>query len=96
MASATAHGREERDFVAMGKLCVPSREFLVARSHQRGAKSGKIGKAPRIALEEIGNGGAFGQFLGFFAMTGQFADAAEEKHLHSKSRRDLWHLEIVT
>jgi hypothetical protein len=29
-------------------------------------------------------------------MASEFADAAEEKHLHSKSRRDLWHWEIVT
>jgi hypothetical protein len=29
-------------------------------------------------------------------VAGEFADAPEEKHLHSKSRRDLWHLEIVT
>lgn len=52
-ASAAAHGREERDFIAGMKRGIPRGKFLVARSDERRAVFGEIRMARGVESEEL-------------------------------------------
>jgi hypothetical protein len=52
-ASAAAHGREKRDFVAGADRRIPGGEFLVARSDNRGAVFCELRMARGVESEEL-------------------------------------------
>jgi len=78
-ASATAYGREKRDFVAGTERRIPGREFLVARSDDRRAVFCELGMARGIESEKLLDRGGVCKLDGMLGMAGEFLEAAEEE-----------------
>jgi hypothetical protein len=82
-ASATAHGREEGDFVAGTKRGIPGGEFLVARSDHRGAVFCEFGVPRRIESEKLLDRRGVGELDGILGVAGEFFEAAEKQDFHA-------------
>ena len=79
LASASADRRKKGNFIAGGEARVPGGEFLIAGSHQGGAKIGERRESLRVAAEEIGERRAIRHFARVFDKAGKFLEASKEK-----------------
>ena len=78
-ASAAAHGREKRDFVAGAERRIPGGEFLVARSDNRGAVFCELGMPRGVESEELLDRRGICELHGMLGMAGEFLKAAEKE-----------------
>lgn len=75
---------------------VPSGEFLVARSDERGAESGEFGIPGSEVGEEMLDGGRVGKLQRFLGVADDFLETAEEKDFETDGLGNRWHGRIVT
>jgi hypothetical protein len=78
-ASATAHGREKRDFVAGAERRIPRGEFLVARGDHRGAVFCELGMARGVESEKLLDRRGVYELDGIVGAAGEFLEAAEKE-----------------
>src|SRR5258708_4764294 len=95
-ASAAAHRWQKRNFVAAAERHIPRREFLVARSDNRGSVFCKLGIARGIETEELLDRRGVRELSDVLGMAGQFLEAADKQALHADRLGGRWHRRIGT
>ena len=95
-ALTTTDGWKEGNLVARMERSIPGSEFLVARGDNGRAESCEFGIFLGVESKELFDCGSVGNVQGFFSMSGEVFEAAEEEDLDANGLGDGGHNWIVT
>ena len=80
-ALTTTDGWKEGNLVARMERSIPGSEFLIARSDNGGAEFCELGIFSGVKSKELFDCGGVGNVQGFFSMSSEVFETAEEEDL---------------